>query len=74
MRPNYQEREELATHETQLPKIYFLLFYPFYIAGVRTIFAASSCHDLVTLQGTTIVSGHFDKKVRLPREGRASNP
>ena len=23
-----------------------------------------SCHDLVTLQGTAIVSGHFDKKVR----------
>ena len=34
------------------------------IACVRTIFAGSSCHDLVTLQGTTIVSGHFDKKVK----------
>ncbi|GFO28485.1 autophagy-related protein 16-1 [Plakobranchus ocellatus] len=31
---------------------------------MRTIFAGSSCNDLVTLQGTTIISGHFDKRVR----------
>lgn len=33
-------------------------------ACVRTIFAGSSCNDLVTLGGTSIISGHFDKKVR----------
>ncbi|GFR67304.1 autophagy-related protein 16-1 [Elysia marginata] len=31
---------------------------------MKTIFAGSSCNDLVTLQGTTIISGHFDKRVR----------
>lgn len=30
----------------------------------KTIFAGSSCNDLVTLHGTTVVSGHFDKRVR----------
>ena len=35
-----------------------------YISGIKTIFAGSSCNDLVTLQGTNIVSGHFDKRVR----------
>ncbi|CAI9721314.1 autophagy-related protein 16-1-like [Octopus vulgaris] len=33
-------------------------------ACIRTIFAGSSCNDLVTHQGTSIISGHFDKKVR----------
>ncbi|RUS70518.1 hypothetical protein EGW08_021718, partial [Elysia chlorotica] len=33
-------------------------------ACMRTIFAGSSCNDLVTLTGTTIISGHFDKRVR----------
>ena len=32
--------------------------------GVKTIFAGSSCNDLVTLHGNHIVSGHFDKRVR----------
>nr|XP_047130999.1 autophagy-related protein 16-1 isoform X4 [Hydra vulgaris] len=32
----------------------------------KTIFAGSSCNDLVTsdIAGTTIISGHFDKKIR----------
>jgi len=32
----------------------------------KTIFAGSSCNDLVTsdLAGTSIISGHFDKKIR----------
>ncbi|XP_005111845.1 autophagy-related protein 16-1 [Aplysia californica] len=30
----------------------------------KTIFAGSSCNDLVTLHGTSIISGHFDKRVR----------
>ncbi|CAB4007094.1 autophagy-related 16-1-like, partial [Paramuricea clavata] len=32
----------------------------------RTIFAGSSCNDLVTtsLASTTIISGHFDKRIR----------
>ncbi|XP_076454053.1 autophagy-related protein 16-1-like [Babylonia areolata] len=33
-------------------------------ACVKTIFAGSSCNDLVTLHGNHIVSGHFDKRVR----------
>lgn len=36
--------------------------FPF--VGVKTIFAGSSCNDLVTIHGTNIVSGHFDKRVR----------
>lgn len=32
--------------------------------GVKTIFAGSSCNDLVTLHDNNIVSGHFDKRVR----------
>ncbi|XP_069104031.1 autophagy-related protein 16-1-like [Argopecten irradians] len=33
-------------------------------ACTKTIFAGSSCNDLVTLHGTNVVSGHFDKRVR----------
>ena len=36
----------------------------FFFEGVKTIFAGSSCNDLVTIHGTNIVSGHFDKRVR----------
>lgn len=34
--------------------------------GIRTIFAGSSCNDLVPSDSaaTTIISGHFDKKIR----------
>ncbi|CAL1547373.1 unnamed protein product [Lymnaea stagnalis] len=31
---------------------------------VKTIFAGSSCNDLVTLYGSSIISGHFDKRIR----------
>ncbi|KAH9514693.1 hypothetical protein Btru_023319 [Bulinus truncatus] len=31
---------------------------------VKTIFAGSSCNDLVTLYGASIISGHFDKRIR----------
>ncbi len=36
------------------------------VAGIRTIFAGSSCNDLVTNDGlgTNIISGHFDRKIR----------
>ncbi|KAH8010028.1 hypothetical protein HPB51_024378 [Rhipicephalus microplus] len=36
------------------------------IGGIRTIFAGSSCNDLVASDsgGTTIISGHFDKRLR----------
>jgi len=35
-------------------------------ACTKTIFAGSSCNDLLTadVAGTTIISGHFDKKIR----------
>ncbi|XP_071085065.1 autophagy-related protein 16-1-like [Haliotis cracherodii] len=33
-------------------------------ACIKTIFAGSSCNDLVTLHGNNIISGHFDKRVR----------
>lgn len=34
--------------------------------GVETKFAGSSCNDLVTTDaaGSTIISGHFDKRIR----------
>jgi len=33
-------------------------------ACIKTIFAGSSCNDVVTLDSNNVVSGHFDKKVR----------
>jgi WD40 repeat protein len=35
-------------------------------SGIETKFAGSSCNDLVTTDGsgTTIISGHFDKRIR----------
>ncbi|KAL3848135.1 hypothetical protein ACJMK2_019012 [Sinanodonta woodiana] len=41
-------------------------------ACVKTIFAGSSCNDLVTLHGTNIISGHFDKRLRF-WDSRAEN-
>lgn len=42
------------------------VFTMFSVAGIRTIFAGSSCNDLVASDGggTTIISGHFDKRIR----------
>lgn len=34
------------------------------IACTRTIFAGSSCNDIVVLDGSHVISGHFDKTVR----------
>ena len=34
------------------------------IQGIKTLFAGSSCNDLVTLDSSSIVSGHVDKKIR----------
>lgn len=36
------------------------------ISGIETKFAGSSCNDLVTSDGagSTIISGHFDKRIR----------
>lgn len=38
----------------------------FYVAGIETKFAGSSCNDLVTSDGagSTIISGHFDQRIR----------
>ena len=35
-------------------------------AGIKTLLAASSCHDIVTADGfgSSIISGHFDRNVR----------
>ena len=35
-------------------------------SGEKTIFAGSSCFDLVTSDGlaTSVISGHFDRKIR----------
>lgn len=41
-----------------------VLFEFYFFEGVKTIFAGSSCNDLVTIHGTNILSGHFDKRVR----------
>lgn len=35
-------------------------------SGIRTLFAGSKCHDLVVTDAAgTIVSGHFDRKIRI---------
>ena len=36
------------------------------MTGTKTVFAGSSCNDLVTVDGmgTNIISGHFDRKIR----------
>jgi autophagy-related protein 16 len=31
---------------------------------VKTLFAGSSCNDLVVVDGMNFISGHFDKKIR----------
>ena len=35
-------------------------------AGIKTLFAGSSCNDIVNADGigSNIISGHFDKKIR----------
>ena len=44
------------------PRYFFL----FHSTGVQTLFAGSKCHDLVVTDATgTIISGHFDKKIRI---------
>lgn len=37
-----------------------------FVQGIETKFAGSSCNDLVTSDGSgsTIISGHFDKRIR----------
>lgn len=39
---------------------------PVPIPGTRTLFAGSSCNDIVAGRGmgNTIISGHFDKRIR----------
>jgi WD40 repeat protein len=32
--------------------------------GIKTLFAGSSCNDLVTLDSQLVISGHLDKKIR----------
>ena len=34
------------------------------ISGIKTLFAGSSCNDLVTMFGGSIISGHYDKRIR----------
>lgn len=42
------------------------IFNLIYFIGIETKFAGSSCNDLVITDGSgsTIISGHFDKKIR----------
>ncbi|XP_064615207.1 autophagy-related protein 16-1-like [Liolophura sinensis] len=44
-------------------------------ACVKTIFAGSSCNDLVTIDSTSVISGHFDRRIRFwdPRVETSSN-
>jgi autophagy-related protein 16 len=38
----------------------------FVFQGIKTLFAGSKCHDLVVTDAAgTIISGHFDKKIRI---------
>lgn len=43
-----------------------IVIFTYFLLGIRTIFAGSSCNDLVPSDSaaTTIISGHFDKKIR----------
>jgi autophagy-related protein 16 len=34
------------------------------LKGAKTLFAGSSCNDLVTMDSQLIISGHLDKKIR----------
>lgn len=34
------------------------------LAGVSTKFAGSSCNDLVCVDGSSVISGHYDKRIR----------
>ena len=34
------------------------------LEGIKTLFAGSSCNDLVALDSQTVISGHIDKKIR----------
>jgi hypothetical protein len=63
--PSYSELKLLQTCR------HFILFNYLYkvfcvFLGIETKFAGSSCNDLVTTDGsgTTIISGHFDKRIR----------
>lgn len=44
-------------------RIYFLIINILKI-GIKTLFAGSSCNDLVTLDSQSVISGHVDKKIR----------
>ncbi len=33
-------------------------------SGVKTLFAGSSCNDVVVVDGMNVIGGHFDKKIR----------
>ena len=37
-----------------------------FLTGTRTLFAGSSCNDVVAGHGmgTTVISGHFDRRIR----------
>ena len=36
------------------------------ILGIRTLLIGSKCHDLVVMDATgTLISGHYDKKIRI---------
>jgi len=54
----------LSIIEIIAPLCYRVTFCLF--SGIETKFAGSSCNDLVTTDssGTTIISGHFDKRIR----------
>ena len=56
---------------TTLQDTIILLLLHYYVhshcTGIRTLFAGSSCNDIVTGRGgmgNTIISGHFDKRIR----------
>ncbi|KAH0555202.1 hypothetical protein KQX54_016017 [Cotesia glomerata] len=51
--------------DRQITKLYLGYLWDCY-TGIETKFAGSSCNDLVTSDGagSTIISGHFDKRIR----------
>lgn len=42
----------------------FWVFIELWRSGIQTYFPGSSCNDVVVVEGTGIISGHFDKKLR----------
>jgi len=53
-------RNAFRVQDIQLTLSYVFLWE----SGVSTKFAGSSCNDVICVDGSSVISGHFDKKIR----------